>query len=750
MEPKTVARQYPNYPVYRNPQPGPASVRGRSRFARYLRRHWWLPALTTSIALCLVAFYVLSRPPAYFSQASLWVSGKVKLSEGTLYSEELQFFSGTQIELLQSENLQARAANRVTTLKPELKSVPVKLTVRQTPRTTIIVVETSGPEPAYTQAFLEALVDEYFAYRKEIRAASSDDTLSSLTRELEQQEEQLKAAQDQLLADQRDTSPAMLQEQNNSATSYLTKLTLQQADLRIESQMIESMAAARSDNSEGTDPDPGGALKTSNLASARAADYLSARQRVEMLKRDRDEFARNLRPQHPKIRRLNEEIARAEELLGVFHKESRDQLAASRQSVLQKMQTVDDLIKEWEQKVRESTQRLADIERHRLEVQRAQGICDRLHNMLQGIDPNRNLDQEIITRMHGSSVAAAKPRGLIEKLARAGLVGLTLGLGLLYFMESSDDRFNSMAEFADRFPEEEMLGQVPQVRRDRRTGQVRLVEPHDLRHAFAESMRNLRSSLILMACSGHRPKLLLVTSAVPGEGKSTVAINLALALAFTDARVLLVDGDLRRGALNRQLGLLGETGLAELLTHEPVFQGDKDSAVQLMIRTLSQKALRSNSTLTPDDARLLKETIHQLDEIMAQRVQKTMLQTAVPNLFFIPSGKFADNAGELFLGPSTEAFLRQMRDRFDFVVLDSAPVLAADDTPSLAPRTDGVIFVARSRFTRAKLATKAIEMLRQRQAKVLGLVYNCESIHSRDNCYYKYKEYYGDKRRRAA
>ena len=155
MEPKTVARQYPNYPVYRNPQPGPAGAGGRSRFVRYLRRHWWLPALTTSIALCLVAFYVLSRPPAYFSQASLWVSGKVKLSEGTLYSEELQFFSGTQIELLQSENLQARAANRVTTLKPELKSVPVQLSVRQTPRTTIIVVETSGPEPAYTQAFLE-------------------------------------------------------------------------------------------------------------------------------------------------------------------------------------------------------------------------------------------------------------------------------------------------------------------------------------------------------------------------------------------------------------------------------------------------------------------------------------------------------------------------------------------------------------------------------------------------------------------
>ena len=750
METKIIPKQYPNYPVYPYPQPYPAGGAGRSRFVRYLRRHWWLPALTTSIALCLVAFYVLRQPPAYVSQASLWVSGKVKLPESGLYSEELQFFFGTQIELLQSEKLQARATNRVATLKPELKSVPLDLRIRQTPRTTIIVLEASGPEPAFTQTFLEALVDEYFAYRKEVRAASSDDTLNSLTRELEQQDKQLKVTQDQLLAAQSDTSLVMLQEQNNSASSYLARLTLQQADLRMESQMLELVAADRSGGSAGTDPAPGGGFDSSTVVPARSADYLSARQRVEMLKRDRDEFAPYLRPHHPKIQKLSEEIARAEELLDVFHKESRDQLAASRQTVLQKLQAVDDSIKEWELKVRDTSQRLADIERHRLNVQRAQGVYDRLHNMLQGLDLNRNLDQETITRMQGSSAAAAKPRGLMGKLARAGLAGLALGLGLLYFLESGDDRFNSISELADRFPEEEVLGQVPKVRRERRTGLVRLVDPHDNRHAFAESMRNLRSSLILMACSGHRPKVLLVTSAVPNEGKSTVAINLALALAFTGARVLLVDGDLRRGALNRQLGLANETGLAELLTHEPVFQGDKDSAVQLMIRTLSQKALRSNSTLTPDDARLLKETIDQLDEIMAQRVQKTMLETPVPNLFFIPSGKFADNAGELFLSPSTEAFLRQMRDRFEFIVLDSAPVLAADDTPSLAPSADGVIFVARSRFTRARLATKAIEMLRQRQAKVLGLVYNCESLRSRDNYYYTYKEYYGDKRRSAA
>ena len=113
--------QYPNYPGYPYPQ-GYGDMGGRrAKFARYVLRYWWMVVLTTSAGLCLAAFQTLRQPADYVSQASLWVSGKVKLPENNLYSEELQFFFGTQIELLKSDTLQERTLRRAATLKPELR-----------------------------------------------------------------------------------------------------------------------------------------------------------------------------------------------------------------------------------------------------------------------------------------------------------------------------------------------------------------------------------------------------------------------------------------------------------------------------------------------------------------------------------------------------------------------------------------------------------------------------------------------------
>jgi Mrp family chromosome partitioning ATPase len=97
----------------------------------------------------------------------------------------------------------------------------------------------------------------------------------------------------------------------------------------------------------------------------------------------------------------------------------------------------------------------------------------------------------------------------------------------------------------------------------------------------------------------------------------------------------------------------------------------------------------------------------------------------------------------MLLGPATEMLLRIARETFDTVIIDSSPVLAADDTCSLAPKVDGVLFLLRRGFTRTKVAAKALESLRQRHATVLGLVFNRASLHSHDGYYYRYKGYYG-------
>jgi len=208
-----------------------------------------------------------------------------------------------------------------------------------------------------------------------------------------------------------------------------------------------------------------------------------------------------------------------------------------------------------------------------------------------------------------------------------------------------------------------------------------------------EAYRNLRSSLLYMAQQEPRPRTLLVTSSVPGDGKSLTATNLAITLTMGGARVLLVDADLRKGNLHYRLNFKNETGFSEVFLKGTGWR----SAVQ---------------------------------------------QTSFPNLSLLPRGTTTQRSSEFFIGPVMEKFLQESKQEYDYVVIDSAPVMAADDVTSLAPRMDGVIFVIRAEHTSARVAQSALNMLYQRKAHVLGLVFNSVNVNTGDYYYYyRYQNY---------
>ena len=210
---------------------------------------------------------------------------------------------------------------------------------------------------------------------------------------------------------------------------------------------------------------------------------------------------------------------------------------------------------------------------------------------------------------------------------------------------------------------------------------------------YAESYRNLRSALLYLSIEGRRPKVLLITSAVPNEGKSTIATNLARALALGGSKVLLVDGDLRKGRIHELLNLPSKPGWSDLLRQ-------------------------------PDDP------------------EKFIQATDLPNFSFLSRGSLARNPGDLFLSPAVDQLLARFREQYDYVVMDSSPVFAADDTATLAPKADGTLFVVRSRFSHARVVREALELLFQRQAGVLGLILNRSDSSARSYYFYKYAEYY--------
>jgi polysaccharide biosynthesis transport protein len=260
-------------------------------------------------------------------------------------------------------------------------------------------------------------------------------------------------------------------------------------------------------------------------------------------------------------------------------------------------------------------------------------------------------------------------------------------------MDQIDDRVGSLSDLQSRF-DQRVLVQIPS---EKGQGRLKPLEENDSRHGFAEAFRALRSSLLYLPVEGGQPRTLLITSAVPNEGKSTIASNLAITMALANVRVLLVDADLRRGDLDTWFKRNREPGLSDLLSE--------------------------NATL-----------------------QSCLRTTPVRNLNLIPRGASVPNPGELFLGSRFDEFLREIYDSYQYIIFDSSPLMASDDTTSLAPKLDAALLAIRFFRSSMRISRKALELLQDRQVNVIGLVCNDVSQANQEYYYYKYPEYYSSSR----
>jgi capsular exopolysaccharide synthesis family protein len=219
----------------------------------------------------------------------------------------------------------------------------------------------------------------------------------------------------------------------------------------------------------------------------------------------------------------------------------------------------------------------------------------------------------------------------------------------------------------------------------------------DSNSSQAESFRTLRASLSLLGEEDQR-RLILVTSAIPAEGKTFTALNLAASLATQGLRTLMIDGDLRRPALSALLLEPDERKGTE-------FRGLTDVLSNLCS---AKEAIRS---------------------------------TAIQNLDLLPSGRRAPNPAELLAQPNVVALLKQLTWEYDRVVIDSPPVNAVSDSLTLAPQMHAVVLVMRCGKTPRRATIRAIALLQKAGARMAGLVMNRMATHS-GAAYYYY--YYGD------
>jgi polysaccharide biosynthesis transport protein len=214
------------------------------------------------------------------------------------------------------------------------------------------------------------------------------------------------------------------------------------------------------------------------------------------------------------------------------------------------------------------------------------------------------------------------------------------------------------------------------------------------RSSIAESYRALRTS-ILLSSPERPPKVVMVTSSLPQEGKTQTSVNVAVTLAQKGARVLLIDCDLRRPSIHKRFHLVGgERGLSTVLT------GSSD--------------LESAKVAVPENS----------------------------NLFVLPAGSLPPDPAELLGSAAMERLLQQCREQFDHVVIDTPPVLSVTDAVALSSQVDSVLLVIRSSKTTKGALRRACELLGHVHARVMGCVMNAVDVYSLDSYYHRFY-YYG-------
>jgi polysaccharide biosynthesis transport protein len=684
------------------PASAPWSTAFFTRLHRYkslLRRRWWIPLLTICLGLFVQAWIIYQTPPSFQSTSKMMLAGKMNISQGAVYSEDNVNFYGTQIQLMQSAEVKRSAEALVRAAHPEMQPVLVDITVQQKPRTSIFDLQAIGSTLDYTQAYLNAVMQKYLDFKKGMRESQGSNVTTAITENLIQVEKDLRNSEDEMLEFQKQNNIGFIQEEGNSAAAYLVRLNQQFASLKTEydllslldlDQNLDRTQKTRPDASAGAQPadDQSGGMPFPDVGPE--ADYLKAKQALQLLKAEKDTLSKDLRPKHPKIIKLDDEITKQEKLIELFRQEAVEKLETRRKSIGKQMENLQTNIKEWEAKALDLSQRLAQFNRVKGKADRLKTLYDRLTNNLKEVNVSQSVDstdQVSIMEMAGPPVSV-RP-GLLKSLLIGLGCGALAGIGILLLLDRIDDRMASFGEFQHQFSEN-VLGQIP---KEKTKGRVTLLQPDEARHVFAESYRNIRSSIFFMPYEGPRPKTLLITSSVPNEGKSTISSNLAITMALSGARTLLIDGDLRRGALRETFGVSSKIGFSEVLKQEVNWR-------------------------------------------------EVVVPTSYPSLFLLPRGKTLGQPSEHLLRETTDQLLKEMYSHYDYIIIDSSPVLAADDATSLAPKIDATLFVVRLSYTSARLIRKSLELLYNRQVNVPGVILNFVDTSLPEYYYYQYSEYY--------
>jgi polysaccharide biosynthesis transport protein len=694
-----------------------------------LRKHQWLILAFLLTVVTIVSIATFRMRPVYVAKATIEIDREnsnilpFQGADSYDFVMDLDNYIETQAKVLTSETLalqtirnsglagnpefssggipsEAIATGTLANQKrpPEVAAFLGSLSVKRVPNSHLMEVSYESTDPILAARILNAHLENFKAQNIQSRYEATLEATRFLTSQLNELKLTVKQSEDARINYERQNQIWSVDDKSNITTERLADLDKQLTDAQGETLRKQALY----EYAKAGDIDAVPEIRSDPLLQ-------------ELQKRRSDlavqytEAVAQYGPNFPKVQRLQAQI-----------KETDDQIAKESKGIVLQL----------ESDYREAKQR-EELIREALEQQKAEtnNMAEKMvqYNILKReSEADKSLYEGLLTKLKEAGIAEGLKSSNIRvvdpamipsyparpakarNIALAFLVGLVGGIGLALLREYLDNTVKTPDDV-------EMLARLPSLAvvpafgggstSKRRMGifgaapsnghekRIELVAQHLPKSQMSEAFRALRTALLLSQ-PDHPPQVILVTSALPREGKTTAAANLAVTLAQLGDKTVLVDADLRKPGVGRLLNL-GTGKYAGLSSY-----------------------LAGVSTL---------------DLV-------TVPHPAIPNLAAIPTGPLPPNPADLLSSHKLADAIAELRTKYKFIVLDSPPIMAATDAVILSVQADGVLLVVRSGETPKEAFTRTRDLLTSVKSRLLGVVLNAVDASAPDY-YYSYRYY---------
>ena len=668
-----------------------------------LNRKWIVISFFIFI-VTIVSFATFIQKPVYRATATVIVdtetpnvlssvSEVVRLGESNYFA--YRDYMDTQKEIIKSrrnayrvfKKLQLSSHKEFSDEKDPLEALLKKIKVASLRNTKILEISADDTDPKMASVMANEFAKVYSDSNLALSTKTSNNAEDWLKKELEVQERKVRDSEIEA-QDYKEKNGLIFSEQRtNIVSEALTKIN----DSYMESQsrriQIETAYKAIEDDK--------GELLLDNLPSLLAGNESLQQLKQDYLKQEAllMEYRKVYKSKHPKMIALLGQI-------GYLKSRIKNELESQYNVTKQEEAKFKNLLDE---KKKEAT----DLERKTINY----------NALMRGVEINRKMLAMVLNRLKETSISsqiranniriqdiAEPPQNPIRpkkklNIALGMMIGLFGGITLAFFKEYMDTSLKDQSDIA-QFLDLPIIGSVPRIKVDRKNIKIKsgidMVVELDSNSIAAEAYRSIRTNLLFSLSDADFSNSVIITSSVPKEGKTTTAANLAVMIARSGEKVLLVDADMRKPKTHSVFNLKNQAGLSDFLL------GAKD-----------------------------------FDSIINH--------AAVDNLSIITAGSISNRPAELLASVNMKVFLSRASSQFSKIIFDTPPITLVTDASILSSVTGaGVILVAESGRTTKELLHASKELLRKVNSKIIGVVLNNVSLTKAGhlNSQYYYRKYY--------